>query len=400
MTKNLLKRLISVAVICCILCNATAVFATGQRTAGIPDIDVGGGEEIVIPTTEEEKTEAQTTEKNEKPTEEEKTTEEKTTEAPDTTEKETQKKPAKETEKETQRETEKDTERETQTTGRDDDDRETRPRETQAVARPGSTTTTEEQLPEGSFYVYLELNNGTERLKTVLDKPGLVPEPNEPKREGYIFDGWFADEEYTLNWDFFSDFGEEGTVIYAKWVPDEGTIEYNIKVAPTKGGKLKVNPSKASKGEIVTITILPDEGKKLVAGSLLINGEPSDVFSFTMPKGTVTVSASFEDIPKTAIDENNGKDILSVVLIILAVIIVILVVAVIIIKRKANQDVKKESVLFDDDDDDDTVWIDGSIVVENAFKIAEEPKEDIDEDEDEDESDEAFIPSDDELSDD
>ncbi len=399
MTKNLLKRLIGVVVICCILCNATAVFAIGQRTAGIPDIDVGGGEEIVIPTTEEEKTEAETTEKNEKPTEEEKTTEEKTTKTPDTTEKETHKKPEKETEKETQKETERETQKETQTTRRDDE-RETRPRETQAVARPNSTTTTEEQLPEGSFYVYLELNNGTERLKTVLDKPDLVPEPNEPKRDGYIFDGWYADEDYTINWNFFSDYAEKGTVIYAKWIADEGTIEYNIKVVPSKGGKLKVNPSKASVGEIVTINILPDEGKKLVDGSLLINGEPSDVFSFTMPKGKVTISASFEDIPKVPTDENNGKDVLSVVLIILAVIIVILVVAVIIIKRKANQDVRNDSVLLDDDDDDDTVWIDDSIVVENAFKTAEEPEEDIDEDADEDTSDETFIPSDDELNDD
>lgn len=50
---------------------------------------------------------------------------------------------------------------------------------------------------------------------------GLVTEPKEPKREGYLFDGWYADAAYTRKWNFAVDTVTEDTVLYARWSFEE-----------------------------------------------------------------------------------------------------------------------------------------------------------------------------------
>ncbi len=227
--------------------------------------------------------------------------------------------------------------------------------------------TTDEPLPDGAFYVYLERNNGQRRLKTVMQEPGYVPEPEEPTREGYVFDGWYSDSEFKKSWDFLTDKAKEQMTIYAKWVANSNTKEFDIIVEKTVGGTLEVNPQKASVGEPVVITVTPDEGKRLVQGSILINGEPSDFLSFIMPNGKVIISASFEDIPEKDVSEEKSK--LPLFIGLGVIVAVILVATIIIAKRRSdfNADLDPDEELYIDDDDDDN-WIDESIVVEEGFK--------------------------------
>lgn len=228
--------------------------------------------------------------------------------------------------------------------------------------------TTEEVLPEGAFYVYLQLNNGEKALKTLMEKEGLVPEPDEPKRKGFLFDGWYSDEDFKTAWNFFTDYAQEEMTIYAKWVADPGTVVYEITVVQSDGGTIQVNPQKASKGEPVTITVIPDEGKRLVAGSLLVNGEPTDILSFVMPKGKVTVTASFEDIPQGQNTDGDKKSPLPIIIGIGAVIVAVIVIAIIIYKRRSEMAMTYDPDEIVEDDDDDDGWIDESIVVEDGFK--------------------------------
>lgn len=223
-------------------------------------------------------------------------------------------------------------------------------------------------LPEGSFYVYLELNNGQERRKTVLDKPGLVPEPNDPTRAGYIFDGWYADAECTKPWDFTKSVADENTVIYARWVADPNTVVYNITVADLDGGSIEVNPSSASAGEPIIITVRPTKGKRLVFGSITINGKSSNVLSFIMPAEDVVVSASFEDIPEEA-ETDDGISVVPFIIGGIFLVFVALVITVIIIKYRSRPSVieydENGAIILDDDDDDG--WVDDSIVIEDGF---------------------------------
>lgn len=79
---------------------------------------------------------------------------------------------------------------------------------------------------------------------------------------------------------------------------------YNVGIASDATG-VAVNPSSASKGENVTITLTPDQGKKVGSVSVVGAGgaeiqatadaQNPNVYTFEMPASDVTVSASFVD---------------------------------------------------------------------------------------------------------
>ncbi len=237
--------------------------------------------------------------------------------------------------------------------------------------------TDETTQEDDSFKVYLELNGGKiegiplEQGKTYLTTdmpaPGLVPIPaTVPTKAGYLFDGWYSDEEFTKIWNPTSSFAFEEMTIYAKWIRDPAAILYNITVVAGKGGKITVRPQKAAVGETVLIMIQPGEGMRLKKGSLLINGEPSDILSFEMPAGDVVVEAEFEVTPVEAKKEDHSTVIVACV----AAAIIIAIVVFFIINKRRNAIIVPE---FDEDgaiiiEDNEEVWIDESIVVESGFR--------------------------------
>lgn len=71
------------------------------------------------------------------------------------------------------------------------------------------------------FYVYLEPNNGDSQESIYMSESGFIPEPNEPVREGYEFEGWYTDEYFNEKWYFDTDEATETLTLYANWVEDE-----------------------------------------------------------------------------------------------------------------------------------------------------------------------------------
>ena len=229
----------------------------------------------------------------------------------------------------------------------------------------GNSDSDEETEDDGKFTVYIELNNGEERLKFDLEEESTVPQPQEkPERKGFKFAGWFSDPEFETPWDFSKDIAKKGTVIYVKWVPDEGTVLHKITVSGLTGGTLEVNPPSAAKGETVNITVKPENGKRLKAGSILINGEASDYLSFVMPDGDVVLSAEFEDIPKKEEAKNNKK--LIVIICVAAAALVAAAVSFFVIRRKNASD------------GDSGEWVDDSIKLQEGFKDGRVVKPDED----------------------
>lgn len=229
----------------------------------------------------------------------------------------------------------------------------------------GNSDSDEETEDDGKFTVYIELNNGEERLKFDLEEESTVPEPQKkPERKGFKFAGWFSDPEFETPWDFSKDIAKKGTVIYVKWEPDEGTVLHKITVSGLTGGTLEVNPPSAAKGETVNITVKPENGKRLKAGSILINGEASDYLSFVMPDGDVVLSAEFEDIPKKEEAKSNKK--LIVVICVAAAALVAAAVSFFAVKRKNTAD------------GDSGEWVDDSIKLQEGFKDGRVVKPDED----------------------
>ena len=61
-----------------------------------------------------------------------------------------------------------------------------------------------------------------ESIANVADGSTVV-KPEDPTREGFIFDGWYLSTAYNENekWNFDSDVVEDNVRLYAKWLPDE-----------------------------------------------------------------------------------------------------------------------------------------------------------------------------------
>ena len=88
-----------------------------------------------------------------------------------------------------------------------------------------------------------------------------------------------------------------------------GTYEprHSIDISSTEGGTVVVTPKQARQGEVVTITVYPDEGYKL--DTLTVTDKNGDTvklsykddnkYTFTMPASLVTVTATFTQILTT-----------------------------------------------------------------------------------------------------
>ncbi len=352
MTRKFSKIIICLIAILCMFCSSVTVFAENG------DVDFDFNIQPIEPTTQATTVPAETEEETEKETE--KQTEKNTTEK-QTTEKTTKKPTSSQTTK--PKETQADNNEGNQNANAfvEDDKPATEPETVEE--------STEEPLPEGSFYVYLERNNGQRRLKTVLHGPGYLPEAEVPVRKGYVFEGWYADSKFKKPFDFLKDKVSKEMVIYAKWSASEKTVVYDIIIEELVGGKLEVSPQSASLGETVSITVTPDKGKRLVQGSIKINGKATDFLDFIMPKEEVRITAEFEDIPEN-IGEEDDKLNLPLIIALSVLGIGVIAVVIVIAKRRhdfnADLDPDEDLTITEEDYYDD--WIDETIVVEDGFK--------------------------------
>jgi len=76
-----------------------------------------------------------------------------------------------------------------------------------------------------SYEIKLYHDDGTEFDSLGIKHGSSIGELDEPVRPGYTFDGWFADAETTLEYDF-DQIIEADDEIYAKWVIAEATLSF------------------------------------------------------------------------------------------------------------------------------------------------------------------------------
>ena len=76
--------------------------------------------------------------------------------------------------------------------------------------------------------VVFETNGGSKVESQSVMIGTYVEKPEDPEKEGYLFEGWFADEELTDEWDFENDYVDydkanaaSEIILYAKWTMEE-----------------------------------------------------------------------------------------------------------------------------------------------------------------------------------
>lgn len=161
--------------------------------------------------------------------------------------------------------------------------------------------------PSGSYTVTVKDGN-TVLVSANVTSGSSYTLPDAPTKSGYTFTGWSdgsetynaggsvpisADTTFTAQWSYNGG-GSSG-----------GSTRYTV-TAPTDvaNGSVKVSPTRASRGQTVTITVTPDEGYELA--SLAVYDADGDAvsltdagngkYTFTMPRSKVTVEAAFSEI--------------------------------------------------------------------------------------------------------
>jgi uncharacterized repeat protein (TIGR02543 family) len=146
------------------------------------------------------------------------------------------------------------------------------------------------------------------QIDKYVDDGGLVSPPADPTRAGYAFGGW-----YTVNgqlslispFDFDTPI-HESILLAAKW-----NKLFSVSSSAT-GGSITPSKPTAITGDTINLTITPDAGKQLKAGTLKYHDSADHTItgtSFTMPAANVTVSAEFVDGSAPVITSANHTSI-------------------------------------------------------------------------------------------
>lgn len=165
--------------------------------------------------------------------------------------------------------------------------------------------------------------NGGNAIKSVMvPKETAITLPT-PIREGYEFEGWYADDKlvkspYTVTEDVtltahWNKISSGGGASHPEAGSTSSSDRYEItKPSKVENGSIKVSDSKAEKGDTVTITVTPDEGYEL--DKLAVYDEDGDKidlkdkgdgkFTFEMPKGDVEIEVSFALIEDETVKAN------------------------------------------------------------------------------------------------
>lgn len=81
----------------------------------------------------------------------------------------------------------------------------------------GSRTATVSALQEGYVRVKFESNGGSDVPSQIIEVGELATEPEAPTKEGYVFEGWFTDDETFLVAYVFATPVADDITLYAKW---------------------------------------------------------------------------------------------------------------------------------------------------------------------------------------
>ena len=92
--------------------------------------------------------------------------------------------------------------------------------------------------------VNFETNGGSNVSRQVIEKNTKAHRPSNPKKEGYVFEGWYKDSDFIEKFSFSEKIIEDIT-LYAKWTPVSNIVNFE-----TNGGS-KVDYISVNTGEVL-----------------------------------------------------------------------------------------------------------------------------------------------------
>ena len=88
----------------------------------------------------------------------------------------------------------------------------------------------DKQLSDNLTNVLFYTGSNATQIDTYFDVliGSTIEEPDEPERQGFVFDGWFKDVGRLEKWDFENDVVTETILLYAKWKSLIWTLTFNL----------------------------------------------------------------------------------------------------------------------------------------------------------------------------
>ena len=115
-------------------------------------------------------------------------------------------------------------------------------------------------LPK-EFTVKFNLNGGDGDIDNqFVLYGGYVEEPEEPERDDYEFDGWYTSKDFSTEWNFDSNKVTKNTTLYAKWLSNEVTVNFN-----SQGGTA-VESQTIARGSSITEPSAPTRDNYIFGG--------------------------------------------------------------------------------------------------------------------------------------
>ena len=154
----------------------------------------------------------------------------------------------------------------------------------------GASGTTAESVSVSHLKFIVTFDNGCGTTMETVDKGSKLTAPIAPTKEGYLFDGWYYDNNGTqTTWDFDKDTVKSSMTLTAQWKKT-----YTVTVENDGNGSASAAPASAAKGEEITLTATPDNGYLFKEWQIVSGGVTISNNKFTMPADNVIIKAIFE----------------------------------------------------------------------------------------------------------
>lgn len=145
------------------------------------------------------------------------------------------------------------------------------------------------------YNVTFNANNGTDAVSKKVIFGNTVDKPEDPKKSGYAFDGWFADEKLSTPFDFATEITKE-TKIYAGWTQITYTVTGDTEWTQGSG----TDPVFTVKRNIADDTCIDHFKGVSIDGTALEKDK-----DYTVVKGSTVVTLKAATLDKLAAGEHS-----------------------------------------------------------------------------------------------
>ena len=150
-----------------------------------------------------------------------------------------------------------------------------------------------------NYYYNYDGNNSLYKSVSTIDD-SLTEKPDDPTREGYLFDNWYKDTYCKIPFDFSKDKITANTDLYASWIEK---VSYTITWEEVDGvsyvsNSTKPLPTIAYTNEVISFKLDLEEEGYIGEAVVKVNNETitsnNGVYSFTLTKNTYVTVTGYE----------------------------------------------------------------------------------------------------------